>query len=37
MKRKIDHVIYIKVLSDGTVSNISVFTVGVLNTTNDKT
>ena len=34
-KRRIDHSIYIKVYSDGTVSYIRVFTDDVLNTTNN--
>ena len=36
-KRTIDHVIYIKVLSDGAVSHLTVSTDDVLNTTNNET
>ena len=36
-KRKIGHSIYIKVLSDGTVSHITVSTGDVLTTTNNET
>ena len=36
-KRTIDHAIYIKVFSDGTVSYITVYTDDVLNTTNNNT
>ena len=34
-KRKIDHAIYIRVLSDGAVSYLSVSTDDVINTTNN--
>ena len=36
-KRKIDHTIYIKVFSDGTVSYLTVSTDDVLNITNNET
>ena len=36
-KITIDHDIYIKVLSDGTFSNLKVYTDDVLNTTNNET
>ena len=36
-KSKIDHDIYIKVFTDGTVSYLTVSTDDVLNTTNNKT
>ena len=36
-KRTIDHDIYIKIFSDGTMSYLTVFNYDVLNTTNNET